>query len=343
MAILHNLSNIADNLSCLDPVAAYSDGTSIGKSWLMWKLVDALTQFDSNVKVITNASPTPTFLQSEAGTALQTEPALNRSVAGDFIRIYFADDIGLTQTPANAKIIEFKITDPSNNNVFTMRQRFKIDGQVTYAPGADDAFIVSNSAAIDASVLYIDTTFSARISTMNYIPKYMFWKSSNALAILTISKIDGISKGGILFLRPSWQGYKHNVGAITEGVDINAMCGINARNGHYYCEGFSQSFTESSTTIPNTNSTPIILAGNLPTQLFNFNSINNLIGSKFRWSLKNNTIFKIVSSEFEGLIVANSSAVNLTRGTIYLYNNTYYMVFGSMLFSETQKILLQLN
>jgi len=85
MSIIHNLSSPANNLSGFDPVEDVIPGSVVGKSWLLWKVFEGLSLFDTNIKKITDDYPTPVFLRSEVGSNLQTEPVLNRSTAGDSI------------------------------------------------------------------------------------------------------------------------------------------------------------------------------------------------------------------------------------------------------------------
>ena len=59
MAIIHNLTSIASNLSGFDPTAEVTPGSAVGKSWLLWRIFEALAAFDTTIKKITDSLPHP--------------------------------------------------------------------------------------------------------------------------------------------------------------------------------------------------------------------------------------------------------------------------------------------
>ena len=343
MAISHNLSTVNDNLSGFDPVAGESDGTTIGKSWLLWKLFEGLSAFDSNIVKITNASPTPTFLQSEAGTTLQTEPAKNRATVGDYLRFYMTNDPGLSQTPANAVVYEMKLTTGNSSYpICAFKLRHIIDGSAVYAPSTDgDTFPLSGTSI--GQNFYVPL-FATTTTTMSNIPKIFFWKSANANGIMGINKNDGTYQGGGLWYNPSISGYRHNIGAITEGINARLTIINNPYgNGTGYIEPFTQTYQALVSSLVSGLS-PLGSAGSMPTNLFTFSSINNLIAGKLRFGMKHDSQIKLVTDEIEGIILANTTAVNIGYGQIYSWNSKYYMQHSIISDGrESHRILLELG
>jgi hypothetical protein len=343
MAISHNLSTVNDNLSGFDPVAGESDGTTIGKSWLLWKLFEGLSAFDSNIVKITNASPTPTFLQSEAGTTLQTEPAKNRATTGDYLRFYMTNDPGLSQTPANAVVYEMNFTSPgTTNSVCSFKLRHIIDGSAVYAPSGDSDTL-SGYSTTSGQLFYICNIYSTT-TTMSNISKLVFWKSANANAVMGISKVDGTYQGGGIWYNPSISGYRHNVGVITNGVNARLTVINNPYgNGAGFIEPFTQTYQASPSALASGLS-PLCSAGSMPTGLFTFSSINNLIAGKLRFGMKHDSQIKLVTDEIEGIILANTTAVNIGYGQIYSWNSKYYMQHSIISDGrESHRILLELG
>lgn len=343
MAISHNLSTVNDNLSGFNPVAAESDGTTIGKSWLLWKIFEGLSAFDTNIIKITNAAPTPAFLQSEAGTALQTEPAKNRATAGDYLRFYMANDVGLSQTPANAIVYEMKLQiGNASYSICAFKLRHIIDGSVVYAPSADsDTFPLSGTSI--GQNFYVPL-FATTTTIMSNIPKIFFWKSANANAIMGINKVDGTYSGGGLWYNPSISGYRHNVGVITDGVNARLTIINNPYGGGAgYIEPFTQTYQAVVSALASGLS-PLCSAGSMPTNLFTFSSINNLIAGKLRFGVKHDSQIKLITDEIEGIILANPTAVNIGYGQIYSWNSKYYMQHSLISDGrETHRLLLELG
>ncbi len=330
MAIIHNLSNLSDNLSGFDPVEGIADGTNIGKEWLMWKIFTGMQAFDPHIKLITSSSPTPAFLQSEAGL-IQSEPAQSASNINHNLRFYYDNDAGLSQSPQSALIYEMSTQATSTGYwiVFWMRIRFKVDGSTLFAPSASSVLWEGWTDNNWAGQVCMWQTSSATTNVMANIPKMIFWKSQNANMIMTISKIDGSCKGVLTWFTPTWTGYKHNVGAITQGVNLSSVVFMNGTGFAGYIEGFSESYDADNDAMINdvsfTNS-----AGRLPTNLFTFGGVNNLVGGNLWVSVVNNTDFKVLtSSAIEGILLANTTAANRNAGTIYVYNSKNYLHSGN--------------
>lgn len=343
MAISHNLSIINDNLSCFDPVAQEADGISFGKGWLLWKIFEGMSTFDSNIKKITNTSPTPSFLQSEAGTTLQIEPAKNRTVNGDFIRFYMTNDAGLSQTPSSATIYEMSIVNYNypDRGMLSFKIKHKIDGQSVYAP-SNELFNTADPYGNYANTFY-GVTFSYYTSTKAEIPKIIMWKSANANVMSVIDKVNGGTRGGLIWYNPIITGYRNNIGIITNGLNTRLTILGNIKEGSCYIEPFTQNCESSIGSIVS-GLFPLCSAGSLPTNLFTFNNINNLIAGKLKFSMKNNTQIKLITDEIEGIILANPTAVSLSYNQIYKWNNKYYIVFGTINDKiEKQMILLELG
>ncbi len=326
MAILHNLSNIADNLSGFDPVEGITDGTTVGRSWLVWKLFEGLTAFFPNLVKITNSAPTPTFLQGDVGANLQTEPALNRSSSSDFIRFYDTNDPGLTLSPPRAIIYEWKVNSSGTvgMNLIDMKLLYHISGSALFNPFGTFSFAQNTT---DSRYSIYNPNFPTTTTTMINVPKVIFWKSSNYYGFLPISKINGVTAGGFFMLPLSrtLQGYKHNVGAITnDGLNIHFTMLLTGL-GMQYIEGSELEYaTNTSSQTALTNISLLSSMGRPPTGLFIFNSLQNVIGGFLRIGYVNSTKIKILTEPIEGVLLCDGTAVNSSAGTIAQYSNKYY-------------------
>lgn len=344
MAILHNLSDISDNLSGFDPVAGITSGTVIGRGWLMWKLFTEMANFDANIKMITNSSPTPTFLQPYAGSsAFFTEPAKDRSVSNETIRFYMANDVGLSQSPQNAIIYEWKVhpTSSTNYSICYVKIYHLVNGGTLYQPGGDTDIFGGASGEIYS--LYQRTNWSTTTTDFNLIHKVIYWKSSNANAIIAIDKITGAYRGFWMWFNPTFIGYRANIGVITEGLNHRAVISLNAANGNALLEAFTPLYSFVANSIPTYLST-LTSAGRMPSQLLNFNSTNNLIANKIRFAVYTDSTLKSVSDEIEGVRVTNAGQVAVTSGSIVQYNTQYYIKLNGINDGrDTYIVLLQLN
>ncbi len=330
MAVTHNLSDPSDNLSGFDPVEGIVDGTVIGKEWLMWKIFTGMQAFDPHIKIITSSTPTPAFLQSEAGV-IQSEPVQNATNTNRNLRFYYDNDAGLLQSPQSALIYEMTTQSTSTGYliVFWLRIRFKVDGSTLFTPPSG-SFLwegwTDNNWAQQVCMWQIS---SSTTNVMANVPKMIFWKSQNANMIMTISKVDGACRGVLTWFTPTWTGYKHNVGAITQGANFSSVAFMNGTGFGGYIEGFSESYEADSDSMVNdlsfTNS-----AGRLPTNLFTFGGVNNLVGGNLWVSILNNTDFKaLTSNAIEGILLANTTAANMNAGSIYVYNTKHYLHGGN--------------
>ncbi len=321
MAITHNLISTANNLSGFDPVADVPDGSAVGRSWLLWKLLEGLAAFDNNIKKITDSSPTPVFLRSGVGSNLQTEPSYNRNVAGDSIKFYMANDPGLTKSPQSAVIYEMKIVI-TNYGLCTIKVHHKIDGSTTYSPIADNVIVSGSSADPTQNLVYLP--FSSTTTNKELIPKLIFWKSSNANLIMSIDKSDQSYKGYVVWYNPIFSGYRNNVGAITEGLTHRATVFTNANNGFTFIEGMTPHYYGNLSSL-GSDLSPLNSGGSMPEGLFTFNSANNLIAGRLRFGIRKNSELKTVSNEIEGILLANATAAPYLAGQINKYNTKYYL------------------
>lgn len=331
MAIVHNLSTITDNLSGFDPVSGEVDGTTIGKSYIIWQIVQALIAFDTNFAIITSGSPTPTFLQAEAGT-VTSAPA--KSATGTInqaaIRLYKTNDPGLSQTPQSAMIYEFNTTSDittSNNNLFAFAIRFKISGGTTYAPTTIGILTQNdNTGTGSANNCIVNLGFQGgSTTTMAQIPKIIFIKTADSLLIMSINKGTGLAAGYGYLINPStWTAYKHNVGASTEGLHLRMTAFINANGGANGIEGVVQLFTGQLAIGVPTGFSIVTSAGQLPTNQFTYSSNNYYMTNKLRVGLNDGTNFKSISNELEGVILLNASVAG-SAGTIISLNSVYYL------------------
>ncbi|MEM3091536.1 MAG: hypothetical protein QXD05_00160 [Candidatus Pacearchaeota archaeon] len=338
MAISHNLSDISNQLSCVDPVAGIS-GT-VGRSWLMWKIFDLLRNFDSNVKLITNSDPTPTFLQNEVGV-LTSEPAQSRSTANDTINFYLANDPGLSQNPKSVLIFAFKTASvASYNSLFEVNVSFKIEGGTKTTP----IILTSGSSSNTNQFAYGIETISSTFTDMSLAPKLLLWKSSNANLIMGIRKSNGDYYGSGLIVNPSYAGYKTNIGSITEGLNFRAVAALTANPYHSFYEGFGNFGSAQTGASPPSGLSPLTSAGSLPTALLTWGGNQYAITSKLRIGITDGANVKAVSDEIEGLYLVNPNAVAGNYGTISLINNKYYLKAGAVHDGrETHRIILELG
>lgn len=348
MSIVHNLSNITDNLSGYDMVSGESDGTTIGKSYLIWQFVQGLIAFDSNFTIITSSSPTPSFLQAEVGT-VTSAPAKN--AAGTMnqaaIRLYRADDPGLSQTPQSAIIYEINTTSDvgGNNNLFALALRFKISGGTTYAPTTLGVLTANDNNVGSSLNCIISLGFAtSTTTTMSNIPKLIFIKTSDSTLVMAIKKSDGSCMGYGYIINPSsLTSYKHNVGVCTEGLHLRSTIFINALGGASGIEGVTQTFAGQLTAGTPSGITLLTSSGQLPANQFTYSGNNYYMSNKLRVGLNDGSLFKSISGEIEGVLLLNSSVAG-NAGSIISLNSVYYL-FGTTLSDgrDTYKILFRLS
>jgi hypothetical protein len=322
MAVAHNLTVTYDNTSGFDPVAGETDGTTIGRSWLLWKTFEGLLAFNSNIKKITNAAPTPTFLQAHPGVNLQTEPAKNRGVAGDTIRFYLDDDPGLLLTPQAATIYEMASSITTNAGII-FRVYHKIDGSALQDSGSS-MFPLGASTGNTSSFLFYP--FTGTTTTMSNIPYVVFWKSANSQAVISISKATGLYLSSSIFFFPNVvAGYRHNVGAVTNALNAKLIVGVAPSANMAFFEVFTSTFLSAGTVTGPAGLNALSSSGSNPAALFTFNSTNNLIGNKLRFAMKSDGTVKFITEEIEGVLLVNQSAVSIDYGQIASYGGIYYL------------------
>lgn len=345
MAIIHNLSDPSNNLSGLDLVDGISDGTTVGKSWLLWKLFEEFSSFDTTVRKITNSSPTPTFLQSYVGSNLQSEPALNRAVAGDSIRWYKTDDPGLSQTPANTVFYEWKIMHTGFPQFFTTRIYHLIDGGTLYNPTTDGTFHIL-STTIGNSPIFINVY--ATTTVMADVPKIIFYKSNGLLVIMGINKTTGTDMSYALLFNPVFTGYKVGIGSTTEGVNHRGLLFILRSKLQGVFEAYAPVFNTNAGGGGATVAAGLDImnsGGSMPSSLFSFNSENNLMAGKLRLGIKHDTIVKTISEEIEGVRLVNPSVATLPGiGAIAIFNGKYFLGLNTIHDGrQDHKMLLELE
>jgi hypothetical protein len=330
MAITHNLSSASNNLSGFDPVAGEVDGTTFGRNWLLWKVFDAWRTFDTRITLITASSPTPTFLQAEVGTILSV-PAKNASSTNQTIRFYMNDDPGLAEATPNAMVFEMHTGPDISSSValFNFQLRFVKSGSATTTTSGDifgirDAGITIYNNNSPLALGYSTST----TTTTGLIPKVIFYKSGNLFGLFGIRKDTAVIAGGGFFVKPTWSGYINTSGSLDEGVNLNAITWFLNSVGQACYEGFSNTALGSYNAI-NAQNNMILLGGLMPSSTFTVSGVVYLISGVVRVAINNNTNFKAVTNELEGLIYAHSSALTAGTGTISVYNNKYYLNLGS--------------
>lgn len=326
MATAHNLTVISNNLSGYDGAAGQVDGTTVGKSYVTWKLFQALLAFDSNLKMITSSSPTPAFLQAEVGTLI-AEPLVSRSNSADTIRFYFANDAGLSATTPSAVIYTWTVA--SGNNVLVMvTVSHKITGGSIWTPASQT---ITGSALTNN--FFFSSTWTITTTVMNNIPRFIFWKSDNATMIMSIQKSDGAYLGVLTIFNPSFTGYRTTISAITDGTNFrmpvfltgnsisttsSAQISIIEPFTTYYITGGSNSQ-------PATFST-LCSVGTLPTALLTINGVSTLVCGSLKFGFCAPTTIKAISSYIDGVVLAHVTAVSGAIGLITPYNSVYYIL-----------------
>ena len=356
MAIIHNLSDPTDNLSGFDPAAGHSDGETIGSGWVYWKICEAMRAFDSNWKLITASSPTPTFLQAEV-LGLVAEPALNfqSSTTSGAIRMYRADDPGLAAATPSAFIYHFGSASSSYYRYgMTMGLYYKVSGgsiATAFVGGAGAGNFSTFNAYYASSPQYKPYASnragsSTTTTTMANIAKCVFWKSSNCFMITGIDKVDNSYKGHLALFFPSNAGYRDGIGATTEGTDLAAVYGF-THDGTMGVERFSETITYSYNNVSSLLS-PMCSGGIMGSALMNWSSANQLISGKLRFGLYNDTsghLLKCISDEIEGIRIVNTSQSGLAAvGGIQTLSGKYFMTGGYMRDGRvTQRCLYELE
>lgn len=323
MAIIHNLADITDNLSGFDPVAGISDGTTVGNSYILYKIGQALISFDSNLKIVTNSSPTPSWLQSSVGSGLATEPAMNRSVTSDSIRFYWVNDLGLSASTPHCWVWELKAAGATGGNSKISSFIFWVNSSTgAYSPLAT----TSVADTTTANTGFFTTSYTTSTTVMAYVPKIIFRRSSNAMHLVAINKVTNAYAGMISIYMPVIaSAYRPTIGACTHADNIHFYFSHNNNGGMSYIEPFTQNYYASSTA-RSTATYQFTSCGHPPSTLFTFNSANNMIAGKYKFGLKNDTNLILVTEEIEGLLVVNNLNNSLGNyGGIILVNGTYYL------------------
>jgi hypothetical protein len=118
---------------------------------------------------------------------------------------------------------------------------------------------------------------------------------------------------------------------------------INNNNGTQWIEGGTNEAEGDQAALVSRLS-PICSAGLLPSSVFTFSAINNLIGGKLRFGLVNNAIYKTISDEIEGVMLINPSASALAIGQVAQFNSKYYLHWGNISDGRTtHRVLLELE
>ena len=329
MAIIHNLATASDNLSGVDPMEGISDGTAVGRSWICWKIAQLIVEFDSTFKIITDSEPTPEFLRSSIGSNLQTEPALDRTTSNDSIRLYNTNDYGLTSAVSSSFIYEFKMTSTAGYSSVAMARNIAhiTSGSSIWYPTQN---LVNNGLSSDANVTLMKANATSTTYTvMTNIPKIILWKSSNCLHICCIDKLTNAFFGGGTLYINSWTGYKHTVGELTQGGNLDLIVSNNNGNGATTHEAFTQIQNGAISSLGAFLS-PIWSLGRSPAMLLDWSGSSHVVGGKLRFSYYSDTTASgsmvAISDEVEGVYIMNPANVSLpTVGQIALLGTHYYL------------------
>lgn len=339
MAITHNLATASNNLSGYDPVEGESDGTTIGKNYIVWQIFQGLKAFDSNVEMISGSGATPDWLAPASGN-MMVAPAKNSNTTHKYVNWYYKNDPGLSGSIPNVWMYEWGTgTVASNYNKLSVGIKHIISGSAAYRPFASGS-IVDNTAAgftstYTKTVAYL-ANFTTTTTTMANIPKVIFWKSNNLNSMMAINKADGVYYGYFNWYTPTYTGYRASLsGSFTQGTNMNAIAFTNGDTGNTWVEGFTQQYGTSLTAQVNGMSV-VTSAGTMPTIKFNMGTDLSLITGKIRIGLGGETAyFKAISDEIEGLFYCNVAAVGDLAGTIIFLNSKYYLVLNTLDCSDT--------
>lgn len=342
MAIIHNLLDPTNNLSGYDPVDGISDGTTIGKSYIMWKMWAGMSTFNTNFKLITNSSPTPTFLQG-ATAGLVAEPAQSRSTASDVIRFYDTTDPGLSQATPCAFIHEIAMYSTSNYFYYGFYKKLYhlMSGGSVVDSGITNAnWCAGTQTSAEQHIYQLNGAYGTT-TTMADIPKIVFWKSSNVFMMYGINKADNTQRGAMVLSSGAmnYTAYRHAVGLCTMGLNFNASFGVgglsSSNPGLYFYDAFSNTLAVNLVGSGlSSNITPVCSAGVMNTAIMNWDSADHLLSGKLRFGAFSDTalhIFKALSDEIEGIKILNSGQAGIgTYGTIQIFEGKYYLNYGNI-------------
>lgn len=349
MAISHNLSDVTNNLTGFDVAAGLTEGTTYGKTYILWQWLQGLIAFDSAWKIITAGSPTPVFLQGEVGT-FTTAPALNRSVATDYFTLYRSDDPGLSAGTPNCCVYRFT---NGHNSTYVMcypKLTYLKSGVALYNPAGVVIFSGTTSGYANKAVSCVFGGTTNTITTVTR--KTIFWKSSHLVMTMDISKADGSVTAFQAYLLPHiWTGYISNA-IISNGVNFHMTGALNAYDsapsgsGWAFIAGMTSDYFESGSSVPD-RTTLLPSAGVLPSTMFSVAGTSYLISGKLAVSAHHLANYKAISPALEGIIIANPSAVVGSFGATVQYNGVWYLV-GPLINSgrsttDTYRILFQLT
>jgi len=330
MAVFTNLTTASDNLSGFDPVDGISDGTAVGKTYVMWKLFDALRTFDDRITLITSESATTLAWMTASSANIQSEPVITRATINDKIRFYMSNDTGLSASLPSAVVYEWWIyNSTSYYGNFGVSIGHIISGS-TYVLDLDRLIANIDNTLINNAFYWLINT--ATTTVMNNIPKAVFWKSSNATALIAISKADNTFRGGYVFGYPDVvSGYRETTGSLVEGENVQANVSFNFAGGCTFVNHFGAT-KEGSLTILSSTISILGSVGYLPTQMLVYSSSNHMMFGKFRFScVELSGIPEIeVTEELEGLYFTNSTNATLPSfGGIAQYGTNYYISMGN--------------
>lgn len=359
----HNLSNPADILSGFDPVAAYGDGTTIGNTFVARQYFGGLTAFDSRVQEITPSNTAcPSWLLPLSGNLLGTV-ATNATSNGN-IRFFFSDDPGLTASTSSisANCIvhnwSYITTMASVNEGYIISYViFSLSGNSLYkktslSSDSSVSFVFSSSENVASKMIAQHDGYASSTTIMNDIPKMIYWRSNDVIAMLAVDKDTTAVKGShFLRIKPHWQGFSSSAsatsssGTIINGENFNAIIQINSAYGALVFEGFNMFVSESGTSYANTDGlTNISSAGKLPNVAFSVSSLVKVVTSKLRMSLQPTATPKFIctSDELDNILLSDSSLYAVS--TIQLINGNYYLVNGLITDGKhNYNLLLQLS
>lgn len=336
MSYLHTLADPSNILSAFDPVAGISDGTTVGITWVLRQTFGALTALDSNIQEITASNTAcPSWLVSLSGSLLGTV-GMTDQTTNKVVRFFRADDPGLTATTtANCIVYEFRsLNTISVYSKWGVHWKMAVSGQ-----GFVASTLTGNSGAIfdysfdrsSSYALWLDNSLGGTTTTMAYIPRIVFWRSSNVIYMQTVRKSDGSCLGaGFISLHPRFGGFSVSgnslSGDIVYGNNANIVLGINRSGGIGWLEGITKISTEDRHTIASDYSL-ISSVGKLPNVLFSVSGNLRTIAGKVNIGIQPSTNqFVAVSSEsLDNLYIVHSSIASAV-GTIITLNGNYWLI-----------------
>jgi hypothetical protein len=310
---------------------------SVGRSFFIRKMMDYLFSANGNsvVKEVTNASPTPAFLQPFAST-IPTNVAVNVTTAGQHVTCYFIDDIGLDLTPKRARLMRFEHEIHTTTTSRVCSVKFF---EVTEGLGANQELLLDGTSGI-TNPLQLSSSLSQNSAlALNTYPRVGFWWNENLFVMLGFnSSTFGFASGIQVYRFDSVNGDA----ALGDMVGYTSLGLVDRANFHGYGANTTQS---NAIGIPGGPAFPseasrwawVSSSGGVSSALLSNGAGNKVIGAKFQM-VASRQEYHVMSNTIPDAIVIHESLVG-AQNTVMNINNVKHIVAGPTSATGT-KILL---